>query len=163
VIYIALALLLAGLVLGATGMKRLGRAVSVTGPWRPGAAILALIAAACGMLMLVKGAALEGVVLLAIALGLTLSARKRPAVRPRVGVGPSVEDMSRREAEAMLGVSADATPEQIEEAYRRLIRRTHPDHGGSPGLAAQLNAARTTLNTPPAKRGRTSGRGAEPG
>ena len=49
------------------------------------------------------------------------------------------------EARAMLGVAPDAGRTEIESAYRRLIRQAHPDHGGSSGAAARLNAARDRL------------------
>ncbi len=155
ILYAAIALLLIGVLLGGAGMKAVGR--RLVGPWRPGAAILSLIALAGGLMMLVRSAWLEAALLLAAALALALSARKRGAVS---GPSPVQAGMGRFEAASILGVETTATRDQIEEAYRRLIRRTHPDHGGSPGLAAQLNAARTTLTQPPAKRGRTTGRGA---
>ena len=53
--------------------------------------------------------------------------------------------MSADHARSILGVRPGATPAEIESAYRRLIRRAHPDQGGSDGLAAQLNAARDRL------------------
>ncbi|HMO42474.1 MAG TPA: DnaJ domain-containing protein, partial [Phenylobacterium sp.] len=53
--------------------------------------------------------------------------------------------MSLAEARALLGVEEGASPEDIRAAYNRLIRRTHPDAGGTAGLAAQLNAARDRL------------------
>ena len=154
ILYAAIALLLIGVLLGGAGMKTLGRRLA--GPWRPGAALLSLIALAGGLIMLVRSAWVEGVLLLAAALVLALSARKRGALS-----APKQAGMGRFEAASMLGVETGATREQIDEAYRRLIRRAHPDHGGSPGLAAQLNAARAALTQPPAKRGRTAGRGAE--
>jgi hypothetical protein len=76
-----------------------------------------------------------------VAVGMALSARKRRASPP---VRPAAE-MSEREARAMLGVDDQAGPDDIEAAYRRLIRRVHPDLGGAAGLAAQLNAARARL------------------
>lgn len=53
--------------------------------------------------------------------------------------------MDRAEAYEVLGLSPDATQEQIREAYRRLMQRLHPDHGGSAYLAARLNQARRVL------------------
>lgn len=53
--------------------------------------------------------------------------------------------MSHAEALRVLNLEADATPDQIREAYCRLITRLHPDHGGSSYLAAQLNCARDVL------------------
>ena len=60
---------------------------------------------------------------------------------PRPGVAP----MGREEALAVLGLQADASPEQVRTAYLRLMRVAHPDRGGSDWLAARLNEARDTL------------------
>lgn len=48
----------------------------------------------------------------------------------------------------VLGVPADATPEQLRAAYRRRIRQTHPDMGGDPADAARVNQAWALLNDP---------------
>lgn len=53
--------------------------------------------------------------------------------------------MSRDEAYEILGLPADASPEAIIKAHRRLMQRLHPDRGGSAYLAARINAARKTL------------------
>jgi curved DNA-binding protein CbpA len=53
--------------------------------------------------------------------------------------------MDAREAQATLGVGPEADEAAIEAAYRRLMRRVHPDLGGAAGLAARLNAAREVL------------------
>lgn len=53
--------------------------------------------------------------------------------------------MSREEALQILGLSEAAAPEEIKEAYRRLMLKLHPDHGGSGYLAAKLNQAKDTL------------------
>ena len=53
--------------------------------------------------------------------------------------------MSREEAGEILGVSPDASREEIIEAWRRLIKRMHPDSGGSAFLAAKINAAKSVL------------------
>ncbi len=53
--------------------------------------------------------------------------------------------MSHAEALQILGIAPDATRQEIEAAYRRLMQKLHPDHGGSAYLAAQLNRARDVL------------------
>jgi curved DNA-binding protein CbpA len=53
--------------------------------------------------------------------------------------------MSKADARSILGVGPEASREEVEAAYRRLMQRAHPDRGGSAGLAAQLNAARDRL------------------
>lgn len=58
---------------------------------------------------------------------------------------PRSERMSSEEARSILGVGSDATTEEIQAAYTRLMRLAHPDKGGTTGLASQLNAARDQL------------------
>jgi hypothetical protein len=41
----------------------------------------------------------------------------------------------------VLGVPGDAPWPMIQEAYRSLVRRHHPDHGGSDHAMAEINAA----------------------
>jgi len=53
--------------------------------------------------------------------------------------------MNRQEAYQVLGLGPDASHEEIRAAYRRLIQRVHPDHGGSSYLAARINQARDVL------------------
>lgn len=45
----------------------------------------------------------------------------------------------------VLGVPHDATPDQIEDAHRRLAMKHHPDRGGSDDDMARINAARDAL------------------
>lgn len=55
------------------------------------------------------------------------------------------ETMDPAEAYQILGLRPEASREEIQAAYRRLIQRVHPDHGGSSYLAARLNQARDAL------------------
>jgi len=53
--------------------------------------------------------------------------------------------MSVDEAYKVLGVSPKASEREIKEAHRKLMRKHHPDKGGSAELAARLNEARDVL------------------
>lgn len=62
------------------------------------------------------------------------------------GTDPAgADEMSEAEARAILGVEAGAGAAEITAAWRRMMARVHPDHGGSAALAARVNAARDRL------------------
>lgn len=46
------------------------------------------------------------------------------------------------EAYEILGIDKSASVEEIETAYKDLIRKNHPDNGGSEYLAKKINLAR---------------------
>lgn len=134
----ALALLLLGALVGARGMRGLGRLVR--GPWRPGVGVLGAILLLAALLLAARAQWAAAVALLVVGAASVAAARFRRSAPP-----PASPSMSRREAGALLGVAPDAAAAEVEAAYRRLMRRAHPDAGGTAGLAAQLNAARATL------------------
>ena len=64
-------------------------------------------------------------------------ARGGTKVRP----GAVTED----EAYEILGLQKGATREEIARAHRALMKKLHPDHGGSTNLAARVNEAKDVL------------------
>jgi len=153
-VILILGLLFAGVAIGAAGMRRIGvLARRVTGPWRPGVSLLALMALLGAGALVVRGAEVEGIILIAAGLLLAMVARRRPrrspktdrAGKPEATRAAAASSMSPEEARRMLGVGPEAGQAEIEAAFRRLMQRAHPDLGGTSGLAAQLNAAREAL------------------
>lgn len=64
--------------------------------------------------------------------------------RPVAAQAPTPK-MSRQKALEILGVGEDATEREINDRYRELMRRVHPDQGGSAYLATELNEAKRVL------------------
>ena len=67
------------------------------------------------------------------------------ARQPRKPVAAKSVKMTRAEALEILGLSEPANAETIEEAYKRLMMKVHPDQQGSDWMAAKLNEARDLL------------------
>ena len=61
------------------------------------------------------------------------------------GPAQSSNDMSMDKALQLLGLDPGSTPQQVKDAHRRLMRKAHPDRGGSSELASQLNRAKDFL------------------
>jgi len=114
--------------------------------WRTGAGLLAIGAFVASAFLAIRAHWPEAAAMLAIACSLLLGARSRtmPDMKPKPRPWRP-ERLGMAEARAILGVEEGATVEEIKFAYARLMRLAHPDHGGSDGLAAQLNAARDRL------------------
>lgn len=74
-----------------------------------------------------------------------LGNRARPASEAAGPGNPSRGPMSRDEAYQVLGLEPGASPEKIRDEYKRLMKKMHPDHGGTDYLAARINEARKVL------------------
>jgi DnaJ-domain-containing protein 1 len=68
----------------------------------------------------------------------------RDAYDGAAGRAPS-GPMTRDRACEILGVSSTASASEIRAAYKTLMLKLHPDHGGSTHLAAEVNAAKDFL------------------
>ncbi len=64
---------------------------------------------------------------------------------PRLGAAPSPGAMTQKEAYEVLGLAPGASETEIREAHRRLMKRMHPDAGGTAFLAGRINAAKDVL------------------
>ncbi len=140
-------LLLAGLLAVVFGRHRLVAGLRrVTRVWRTTAGLLSVLALVAAAVLAVRNDPWPAAALALAAGGLSLGARRRPALTPSAPE-PASRAMDRAQARSILGVPEGAGAEAVDAAYRRLIRRAHPDVGGTAGLAAQLNAARAALRS----------------
>lgn len=68
-----------------------------------------------------------------------------PRGEPAAGSRRAPGTMSEDEAHEVLGLAKRASREEITRAHRALMKKLHPDHGGSTDLAARVNEAKDVL------------------
>lgn len=64
---------------------------------------------------------------------------------PRAGGAAKPGAMTEEEAYEVLGLLRGASAEEVRRAHRALMKRLHPDQGGTDYLAARVNAAKDVL------------------
>jgi DnaJ domain len=109
---------------------------------------LGLAAALFGGLLTLRGLAVIGAPLATFGVGLMAVGagfRPKPGRGPNAGNGSVATRMSREDALDVLGLDANPTDEDIRAAYRTLMKKVHPDAGGTDGLSRRLTEARDLL------------------
>ncbi len=137
--YLLLAL---GVALGLYGLYKF---LMTASPKQAGTLILAIftIVVAGALLLLTLTGRLPAALAILLALwplALSVWKKRKPAVKKT-----SDKPMTRIEALAILGLSEGADDDTIQESYKRLMMKIHPDQQGSEWMAAKLNAARDYL------------------
>jgi len=116
--------------------------------WRAGVAVVLVVLVRAGFLF---PAAFGAVLLFALRMALPWLGRALPGVGAARSHGFSSANsqnaptMSRSRALEVLNLTENATREQIMSTYRELMKRVHPDRGGSSYLAAEVNQAKDVL------------------
>ncbi|MEE2566842.1 DnaJ domain-containing protein [Hyphobacterium marinum] len=102
-----------------------------------------------GAVMTLRGLAVLGTPIIGVGLVLLGLSARSPRAQAGAG-GPQTPPrrsgtMTRREALEILGLEDGAGEADIREAYKSLMKKMHPDAGGSDALARQIQEARDTL------------------
>lgn len=72
-------------------------------------------------------------------------ARLKHKEKKSTATGSGEKPMTRKDALDILGLKEDASAEDIKTAYKKLMKKVHPDQEGSEWMAAKLNQAKDIL------------------
>lgn len=145
-------LLAVGLVLGGVFLLRLHAQARQTGDYSTLLSVLLIVGAGAALLLVLMGRWPVAGILIATMAYTALRLRPKRDKPPKDGA-ENQNAMTRKEAFAVLGLSPDASQEEISRAYKILMEKVHPDHEGSTWMAAKLNQARDILSSANRKNG----------
>lgn len=112
---------------------------------------LGVLGVILGGLLTIRGLGVAGVPLIGAALGLlgvALRGGKKSAGAAGSGRGrgrSASNTMTEAEARQVLNIGPDADEEAIRRAHREMMKKVHPDAGGSADLARRVQEARDVL------------------
>ncbi|HCY54666.1 MAG TPA: hypothetical protein DF715_03810 [Oceanicaulis sp.] len=120
---------------------------------KTGRSIAAAVVILLGVVMTMRGMGILGVPMVMAGIGFLLTGtwRGRSAGSGQGGSrrsqssSPQSESMTIAEARATLGVEPGASRDDIQRAYREMMKKVHPDTGGSGALARRVQMARDLL------------------
>lgn len=143
VFYLFVLLILVGVVVAILMARLPSRQAATLLRW-----ILGIGGLLLGGLLTIRGLAVAGIPMIGAALGfLGVAMGRKPSRSSGSGASapPASTGMSEAEARAILGVEPDADEETIRKAHRTMMKKVHPDQGGSDALAAKVQEARDVL------------------
>lgn len=111
--------------------------------------LMAIVAVLCGALFVlaVTGRLPAAIAILSATIPLALGLWKARQQSEDEALEPGLRDEieTRSEALEVLGLENGASEDDIQKAYKKLMKKIHPDHEGSKWMAAKLNQARDLL------------------